>query len=139
MRPIENKNIPILYNHFLLFIILPPNIFHTLLSFDILPKKGVNNMQNSIHKQILFLFFLFLILIIVFSFILHTPKDVPNSVSFINYCSRIVVIEEGAFLKFPQEKKTNIFLLVFRICITFQSDLTSRLSFRNLLLQFLYT
>ena len=56
-------------------------------------------MQNSIHKQILFLFFLFLILIIVFSFILHTPKDVPNSVSFINYCSRIVVIEEGAFLR----------------------------------------
>ena len=56
-------------------------------------------MQNSIHKQILFLFFLFLILVIVFSFILHTPKDVPNSVSFINYCSRIVVIEEGAFLR----------------------------------------
>ncbi|MCE0553593.1 hypothetical protein LQK80_07770 [Bacillus thuringiensis] len=58
-------------------------------------------MQNSIHKQILFLFFLFLILIIVFSFILHTPKDVPNSVSFINYCSRIVVIEEGAFYRAP--------------------------------------
>ncbi|PEM05142.1 hypothetical protein CN602_05765 [Bacillus cereus] len=57
---------------------------------DILPKKGVNNMQNSIHKQILFLFFLFLILIIVFSFILHTPKDVPNNVSFykllLSYC-----------------------------------------------------
>ncbi|PFM13935.1 hypothetical protein COD05_11875 [Bacillus cereus] len=49
---------------------------------DILPKKGVNNMQNSIHKQILFLFFLFLILVIIFSFILHTPKDVvPNSLS----------------------------------------------------------
>ncbi|ACK61203.1 hypothetical protein ABE48_15460 [Bacillus thuringiensis] len=47
-------------------------------------------MQNSIHKQILFLFFLFLILVIVFSFILHTPKDVPNSVSFykllLSYC-----------------------------------------------------
>ncbi|OQR58348.1 hypothetical protein CDB3_02980 [Bacillus sp. CDB3] len=58
---------------------------------DILPKKGVNHMQNSIHKQILFLFFLFLIFIIVFSFILHTPKDVvPNSVSFykllLSYC-----------------------------------------------------
>lgn len=54
------------------------------------PKKGVDNMQNSIHKQILFLFFLFLILIIVFSFVLHTPKDVPNSVSFykllLSYC-----------------------------------------------------
>ncbi|PEA09055.1 hypothetical protein CN425_11800 [Bacillus cereus] len=57
---------------------------------DILPKKGVNNMLNSIHKQILFLFFLFLILVIVFSFILHTPKDVPNSLSvyklLLSYC-----------------------------------------------------
>ncbi|ARC31577.1 hypothetical protein COM24_12575 [Bacillus toyonensis] len=58
---------------------------------DILPKKGVDPMQNSIHKQILFLFFLFLILIIVFSFILHTPKDVvPNSLSvyklLLSYC-----------------------------------------------------
>ncbi|OTX94773.1 hypothetical protein CN558_10970 [Bacillus wiedmannii] len=58
---------------------------------DILPKKGVDNMQNSIHKQILFLFFLFLILVIIFSFILHTPKDVvPNSLSvyklLLSYC-----------------------------------------------------
>ncbi|PDY82221.1 hypothetical protein COA08_08885 [Bacillus cereus] len=57
---------------------------------DILPKKGVDSMQNSIHKQILFLFFLFLILVIVFSFILHTPKDVPISVSLykllLSYC-----------------------------------------------------
>ncbi|PGA09394.1 hypothetical protein COL71_16610 [Bacillus mycoides] len=57
---------------------------------DILPKKGVDHMQNSIHKQILFLFFLFLIFIIVFSFILHTPKDVPSSVSIykllLSYC-----------------------------------------------------
>ncbi|KXY41837.1 hypothetical protein AT257_09080 [Bacillus cereus] len=47
-------------------------------------------MQNSIHKQILFLFFLFLIFVIVFSFILHTPKDVPNSLSvyklLLSYC-----------------------------------------------------
>ena len=54
-------------------------------------------MQNSIHKQILFLFFLFLILVIVFSFILHTPKMYQIAFLFINYCSRIVVIEEGAF------------------------------------------
>ncbi|PFD45766.1 hypothetical protein COJ48_03780 [Bacillus cereus] len=47
-------------------------------------------MQNSVHKHILFLFFLFLALIIVFSFILHTPKDVPNSISvyklLLSYC-----------------------------------------------------
>ncbi|PEB53309.1 hypothetical protein CON65_04460 [Bacillus pseudomycoides] len=38
-------------------------------------------MQNSIHKHILLLFFLFLFFVICFSLILHTPKDMPSTVS----------------------------------------------------------
>ncbi len=60
-------------------------------------------MQNSVHKQILFLFFLFLILVIVFSFILHTPKDVvPSNLSVYKLFTFLLsFIEEGAFYRAP--------------------------------------
>lgn len=86
--------------------LFPLQFFHTFLSFGHTTQKKEWIICKILYISKSYFYFSYFLFSSSFSALYYILRKMCQiAFLFINYCSRIVVIEEGAFLKFPQEKR----------------------------------